>query len=320
MNNSIDTANRVIDIQAQALLGLKDHIDQNFTHACELIQSCTGKVVLMGMGKSGHIAAKIAATLASTGTSAFFVHPAEAGHGDLGMIDQSDVVIAISYSGKSDEILMLVPLIKRLGVPLITLTGNKKSALATTAQVHLDISVDQEACPHNLAPTSSTTATLVMGDALAISLLESKGFSADDFARTHPSGALGRHLLTFVADVMKKDNDLPIVVPDLPLVQALLVMTQKKLGLVIITQKSTVLGVFTDGDLRRVLQEHDNLQTLKIGDLMHQNCQTVLATKPAVFCVELMEKFKISALPVLDDKQQLVGVITTQCLFEAKII
>ncbi len=323
MNSYLNSAKKVIQIQAQVLSNLTHQLDDNFTKACQLIQQCSlekGKVVLMGMGKSGHIAKKIAATFASTGTPAFFVHPSEAGHGDLGMIAPNDVVIAISYSGSSDEILMLTPLIRRLGVPLITLTGNPNSAMAK-AGLHLDVSVAQEACPHNLAPTSSTTAALVMGDALAVSLLEAKGFSANDFARTHPSGALGRRLLTCVGDIMCSGDDLPKISGDMPLIQALLVMTQKTLGLVIMVDKTQqVLGVFTDGDLRRVLQQYDNIHTLNIHKVMQTNCKTIQATKPAILAVEIMETHKINALPVVDEDNKLIGAINTHSLLQAKII
>ena len=321
MKTLIDTAKQVIDIQAQEVLNLKKNINQDFERVCQIIQFCSGKVVLMGMGKSGHIARKISATLASTGTSAFFVHPAEAGHGDLGMISPNDVVIAISYSGTSDEILMLAPLIKRLNVPLITMTGNPKSAMATTATVHLNVGVQKEACPHNLAPTTSTTVALVMGDAIAISLLTAKGFSADDFARTHPCGALGRRLLTSVGDIMHTGNQLPIVKSNTSLLQTLLVMTEKTLGFVVITdEQQQILGVFTDGDLRRVLQQYDNIQALTIDTIMSKGCHTIGVHKPAVLAVEMMEKFKINALPVIDENHCFIGAINTHSLLDAKII
>ncbi|MBT4001389.1 MAG: KpsF/GutQ family sugar-phosphate isomerase, partial [Candidatus Thioglobus sp.] len=250
-NTLLDSAKQVILTEASAVTQLADQLDQSFIDACGLIQNCTGKVVLIGMGKSGHIGNKIAATFASTGTPAFAVHPGEAGHGDLGMIEANDVAICISYSGESDEIMTLVPVIKRLGAPIISMTGNKNSSIGQISDVHLDVSVEMEACPHNLAPTSSTTVALAMGDALAVSILTNKGFSPDDFARSHPSGALGRRLLTFVHNIMKTGDDIPTVSPQTKLLDALLVMSQKALGMVLITNNNHLEGIFTDGDLRR---------------------------------------------------------------------
>jgi arabinose-5-phosphate isomerase len=267
-NDLLNSAKSVILTEAQALTQLAEKLDQSFVDACTLIQKCTGKVILIGMGKSGHIGNKIAATFASTGTPAFAVHPAEAGHGDLGMIEQNDIAICISYSGESDEIMTLVPIIKRLGITIISMTGNKDSSIAKISNVHLDVGVEKEACPHNLAPTSSTTVALAMGDALAVSLLNNKGFSPDDFARSHPSGALGRRLLTFVNSIMKTGNDIPIVNSDTKLLNALIVMSQKALGMVLITDDNALKGIFTDGDLRRVLETHSNIQTLTIGKVM----------------------------------------------------
>jgi arabinose-5-phosphate isomerase len=261
-NTLLNFAKKVILTEAQAVSQLADKLDQSFIDACTLIQNCTGKVVLIGMGKSGHISNKIAATFASTGTPAFAIHPGEAGHGDLGMIEQNDITICISYSGESDEIMTLIPVIKRLGVAIIAMTGNKNSAIGKISDVHLDVSVEKEACPHNLAPTSSTTVALTMGDALAVSLLNEKGFSPDDFARSHPSGALGRRLLTFVNNIMKTNDDIPIANANTKLLDALLIMSQKALGMVLITNENTLQGIFTDGDLRRVLETHSNIQDL----------------------------------------------------------
>jgi len=292
----------------------------SFVDSCKLIQNCTGKVVLIGMGKSGHIGNKIAATFASTGTPAFAVHPAEAGHGDLGMITEGDVVIAISYSGESDEIMTLVPVIQRLGVSIIGMTGNTNSSIGEACDVHLDVSVEKEACPHNLAPTSSTTVALAMGDALAVSLLTAKGFSPDDFARSHPSGALGRRLLTFVKSIMKTGDDIPAVNADTKLLDALLVMSQKALGMVLVTNESVLQGIFTDGDLRRVLETHSDIQALTIGDVMTPNCKSILADKPAMAAVQMMDEFNLNSLPVVDESNQVVGAINTHTLMQAKII
>lgn len=319
-NDLLNFGKQVILTEAQAVSQLADKLDQSFIDACALIQNCTGKVILIGMGKSGHIGNKIAATFASTGTPAFAVHPAEAGHGDLGMIEQNDVVICISYSGESDEIMTLVPVIKRLGISIISMTGDKNSAIGKASDVHLDVSVPKEACPHNLAPTSSTTVALAMGDALAISLLNDKGFSPDDFARSHPSGALGRRLLTFVHNIMKTGDDIPTVNTDAKLLDALLIMSQKTLGMVLITKDNTLLGIFTDGDLRRVLETHANIQSLSIGEVMTKNCQSILADKPAMAAVAMMDEFNLNSLPVVDGDNQVVGAINTHTLMQAKII
>ncbi|SFV77452.1 Arabinose 5-phosphate isomerase [hydrothermal vent metagenome] len=319
-NSLLQSAKEVILTEAQAVTQLADKLDQSFINACQLIQNCTGKVVLIGMGKSGHIGNKIAATFASTGTPAFAVHPGEAGHGDLGMITEGDVAICISYSGESDEIMTLVPVIQRLGVSIIGMTGNTNSSIGEACNVHLDVSVEKEACPHNLAPTSSTTVALAMGDALAVSLLTAKGFSPDDFARSHPSGALGRRLLTFVKSIMKTGDDIPAVNADTKLLDALLVMSQKALGMVLITNQSMLQGIFTDGDLRRVLETHSDIQALTIGDVMTPNCKSILADKPAMAAVQMMDEFNLNSLPVVDESNQVVGAINTHTLMQAKII
>ncbi len=319
-NSLLHFAKQVILTEAQAVTQLADKLDQNFVNTCALIQKCTGKVILIGMGKSGHIGNKIAATFASTGTPAFAVHPAEAGHGDLGMIEQNDVVICISYSGESDEIMTLIPVIKRLGVPIIGMTGNADSSIGIISDVHLDVSVEKEACPHNLAPTSSTTVALAMGDALAVSLLNDKGFSPDDFARSHPSGALGRRLLTFVHNIMKTDDDIPNVSADTKLLDALLVMSQKALGMVLITKNNNLKGIFTDGDLRRVLETHPNIQDLTIGEVMTSNCKSISSDKPAMAAVAMMDEFNLNSLPVVNENNQVVGAINTHTLMQAKII
>ncbi|RUM77870.1 MAG: D-arabinose 5-phosphate isomerase [Candidatus Thioglobus sp.] len=319
-NSLLQSAKEVILTEAKAVTQLANKLDQSFVDACQLIQNCTGKVVLIGMGKSGHIGNKIAATLASTGTPAFAVHPGEAGHGDLGMITEGDVVICISYSGESDEIMTLVPVIQRLDVPIIGMTGNANSSIGGVCNVHLDVGVEKEACPHNLAPTSSTTVALAMGDALAVSLLTDKGFSPDDFARSHPSGALGRRLLTFVKNIMKMDDDIPTASADTKLLDALLVMSQKKLGMVLITDNDVLLGIFTDGDLRRVLEAHSDIQSLTIGDVMTANCKSISADKPAMAAVQMMDEFNLNSLPVVDDDNRVVGAINTHTLMQAKII
>ena len=316
----LKSAQQVILTEAHAVTQLAERLDQSFVNACTLIQNCTGKVVLIGMGKSGHIGNKIAATFASTGTPAFAVHPGEAGHGDLGMIEKNDVAICISYSGESDEIMTLVPVIKRLGASIIGMTGNANSSIAQISDVHLDVSVEKEACPHNLAPTSSTTVALAMGDALAVSILTSKGFSPDDFARSHPSGALGRRLLTFVHNIMKTGDEIPIVSADTKLLDALLVMSQKALGMVLITDNNHLEGIFTDGDLRRVLETQSNIQNLRIKEVMISNCKTILADKPAMAAVQMMDEFNLNSLPVVDESNQVLGAINTHTLMQAKII
>jgi arabinose-5-phosphate isomerase len=316
----LKSAQQVILTEARAVTQLAERLDQSFVNACTLIQNCTGKVVLIGMGKSGHIGNKIAATFASTGTPAFAVHPGEAGHGDLGMIEKNDVAICISYSGESDEIMTLVPVIKRLGASIIGMTGNANSSIAQISDVHLDVSVEKEACPHNLAPTSSTTVALAMGDALAVSILTSKGFSPDDFARSHPSGALGRRLLTFVHNIMKTGDEIPIVNADTKLLDALLVMSQKALGMVLITNNNHLEGIFTDGDLRRVLETQSDIQNLQIKEVMISNCKTILADKPAMAAVQMMDEFNLNSLPVVDESNQVLGAINTHTLMQAKII
>ncbi|SVB71624.1 uncharacterized protein METZ01_LOCUS224478, partial [marine metagenome] len=246
-----EIAKAVIQTEADSILLLKDRIDQKFDEACHLLAACKGKVILIGMGKSGHIAKKIASTLSSTGTPSFYMHPGEAGHGDLGVIAENDVVIMISYSGESDEMISLLPGIKRINVPIISMTGNSNSSIGMSSQFHIDVSVKKEACPNNLAPTSSTTAALVMGDAIAISLININNFSSDDFAMSHPSGTLGRRLLTFVSSIMKSGEDIPIVSKAELLIDSLLVMSEKALGMVLIVENHKLLGIFTDGDLRR---------------------------------------------------------------------
>ena len=316
----LEIAKAVVQTEADSILMLKDRIDQTFNDACQLMLSCQGKVILIGMGKSGHIAKKIAATLASTGTPSFYVHPGEAGHGDLGMVNDKDVVIIISYSGESDEIITLLPSIKRLNIAVISMTGNSSSTIAEESDVHLDVSVDQEACPHNLTPTSSTTVALVMGDAIAITLLNARGFTPEDFAKSHPSGALGRRLLTLVSNIMKSADDIPIVSKETSIIDSLLVMSQKSLGMVLITNKNnTLLGIFTDGDLRRAIEKNINFQDLSIKDVMTQNCKSIQPNKPALIALQMMEEYSLNSLPVVDDNNQVIGAINMHTLMQAKV-
>ena len=316
----LEIAKAVVQTEADSILMLKDRIDQTFNDACQLMLSCQGKVILIGMGKSGHIAKKIAATLASTGTPSFYVHPGEAGHGDLGMVNDKDVVIIISYSGESDEIITLLPSIKRLNIAMISMTGNSSSTIAEESDVHLDVSVDQEACPHNLTPTSSTTVALVMGDAIAITLLNARGFTPEDFAKSHPSGALGRRLLTLVSNIMKSADDIPIVSKETSIIDSLLVMSQKSLGMVLITDKNnTLLGIFTDGDLRRAIEKNINFQDLSIKEVMTQNCKSIQPNKPALIALQMMEEHSLNSLPVVDGNNQVIGAINMHTLMQAKV-
>ena len=319
-NSIIKSAKAVIAIEKNALEDLENKIDDEFVKACELISQCSGKVIVIGMGKSGHIGNKIAATLASTGTPAFAVHPAEAGHGDLGMISRNDVVIAISYSGESDEISMILPVIQRAGVKIISMTGNHSSSIAKAADMHIDVGVKKEACPHNLAPTASTTATLAMGDAIAVSLLTMKGFTPDDFARSHPSGSLGRRLLTFVTNIMKTGDEIPLINPNATLSDALLEMTKKGLGMVLIHENMNLKGIYTDGDLRRTLEKTQNLNDLKINDVMTKDCSAILDSEPAIKAVELMDGKNINSLPVVDKNKKIVGAINMHSLMQAKVV
>ena len=316
----IEIAKEVVQTEADSILMLKDRINQTFNDACQLMLSCQGKVILVGMGKSGHIAKKIAATLASTGTPSFYVHPGDAGHGDLGMFNKKDVVTIISYSGESDEIITLLPSIRRLDISVISMTGNSSSTIAEESDVHLDVSVDQEACPHNLTPTSSTTVALVMGDAIAITLLNARGFTPEDFAKSHPSGALGRRLLTLVSNIMMSGDDIPIVSKETSIIDSLLIMSQKALGMVLITDNNnTLLGIFTDGDLRRVLEKHINFQDLAIKDVMTRNCKSIQPNKPAIIALQMMEEYRLNSLPVVDSDNQVIGAINMHTLMQAKV-
>ena len=318
----LELGRAVIHTEAIAVQHLMSRIGDDFAIACEHMLACPGRVVVTGMGKSGHIGDKIAATLASTGTPSFFVHSGEASHGDLGMITRKDVVMALSNSGETDEILTILPLIKRLGVPFIVLTGNPESRLARAATVHIDISVEKEACPLGLAPTASTTATLAMGDALAIALLESRGFTEEDFARSHPAGRLGRRLLLRTEDLMHRSKGIPRVDPETPLSGALLEMSAKGLGMTVISDSADrVLGIFTDGDLRRLL-DHDEvaIRDFKISDVMRRDCSTIGANTLAAEALRLMEELRINALPVVDENEKLCGALNMHDLLRAGVV
>ncbi|MDB4027139.1 KpsF/GutQ family sugar-phosphate isomerase [Candidatus Thioglobus sp.] len=315
----IDIAKDVIQTEADSVLKLKGRIDQNFDEVCQVLKNCMGKVILIGMGKSGHIAKKISSTLASTGTPSFYIHPAEAGHGDLGMISHDDVVIMISYSGESDEIISLLLGIKRMSVSIISMTGNANSLIASSSDFHLDISVDNEACPNNLAPTSSTTATLVMGDAIAVSLMSLNNFTSDDFAMSHPSGSLGRRLLTLVSSIMKSGEDIPKVTKEMLLIDSLLVMSEKALGMVLIAENEKLVGIFTDGDLRRALESNVDFQKLTIQDVMTKDCKSIEPQEPALIAMQLMEKYSLNSLPVVDSENRIVGAINMHTLIQAKL-
>ncbi|MGE4406872.1 KpsF/GutQ family sugar-phosphate isomerase [Pseudomonas sp.] len=317
----IETAQRTIRLEIEAVEQLKARIDERFVRACELILNCKGRVVVVGMGKSGHIGRKIAATLASTGTAAFFVHPAEASHGDMGMITPDDVVLALSNSGTTSEIVTLLPLIKRLGITLVSMTGNPESVLAKAAAVNLDASVAIEACPLNLAPTSSTTASLVLGDALAIALLEARGFTAEDFAFSHPGGALGRRLLLKVEHVMHTGERLPKVPRGTSLRDALLEMTQKGLGMTVIVEADGRLaGIFTDGDLRRALDKGVDVRQTRIDEVMTAHGKTANAEMLAAEALKIMEDHKISALVVVDEQELPVGALNMHDLLRAGVM
>ena len=311
----------VLKTEADAISALIERIDERFNRACEMILACKGRIVVTGMGKSGHIGNKIAATLASTGTPAFFMHPGEASHGDLGMITEQDLLIALSNSGETAEITTLLPLLKRLQVPLISLTGNPRSTLAEIADVNLDIAVEKEACPLGLAPTSSTTASLAMGDALAIAVLEARGFTEEDFARSHPGGSLGRRLLLRVRDIMHTGDRIPSVTVDATLKQALLEISNKGLGMTaIIDQDQRLAGIYTDGDLRRTLDANADIQTALIRDHMTANCVTIDADQIASAALTLMDQKKINALIVTDSERRVQGALNMHDLLRAGIV
>lgn len=314
-------AGRVLEIESRAVNLLRSRLDRSFADACRLCLTLDGRVVVTGMGKSGHIGGKIAATLASTGTPSFFMHPAEASHGDLGMITAQDLLLAVSYSGETDEVLTILPLVKRRGAKLISMTGSAKSTLAKAADVHLDVSVDVEACPLNLAPTASTTATLAMGDALAVALLESRGFTPEDFAMSHPSGRLGRRLILRVSDVMHTGDEIPAVTERVSLSEGLMEMSRKGLGMTAVVHgQNQLLGIFTDGDLRRALDAGVNVHETDMSSAMHTDPKTTTPDVLAAEAVHIMEENKITALLVVDSENRLVGALNVHDLFRAGVM
>jgi arabinose-5-phosphate isomerase len=312
---------RVLATEAAAVAALEHRLGEDFARACRIMLACEGRIVVTGMGKSGHVGSKIAATLASTGSPSFFLHPGEAIHGDIGMITAKDVVLALSNSGETDELLTILPVLKRLDVPLIALTGNHASTLGRYASVTLDVSVPAEACPLNLAPTASTTAALAMGDALAVAMLEARGFTEQDFARSHPGGTLGRRLLLHVDEVMRRGDDLPAVGPETPLSAGLLEMSRKGLGMTtIVDAERKVLGIFTDGDLRRALDRQLDVHSTRMADVMTVKCKVARPRMLAAEAVHIMEAHRITALPVLDDDGTLVGALNVHDLLRAGVM
>lgn len=310
----------VIETEARAVMALTQRLDERFETACKLLLSCKGRIVVTGMGKSGHIANKIASTLSSTGTPAFFMHPGEASHGDLGMITPQDVVIAISNSGNTQELVILLPLLKRLGVPLVTLTGQEDSILASSATVNLDISIEQEACPLGLAPTTSTTVSLVMGDALAIALLQARGFSAEDFALSHPGGTLGKRLLLRIDELWHSGEALPVVHEDVPIREALIEVTDKKLGMTsVVNSEGLLVGVYTDGDIRRTLNKEYDINTTPLRDVMTRSCLTIQAGVLAAEALSVMQKHMITSLIAIDSSQRPKAVIHLHDLLRAGV-
>lgn len=312
---------RVLDTEIAAIAAVRERLKGTFVDACRLLHDCKGRVVVSGMGKSGHIGNKIAATLASTGTPAFFLHPAEAGHGDIGMITADDVLLALSNSGETPELLTILPVIKRLGIPIVVMTGRPTSTLAKAANVVLDVSVPEEACPHNLAPTASTTATLAVGDAIAVAILEARGFTQEDFARSHPGGILGRRLLLRVEDVMRTGEQLPMVGPDTTLRDGLIEMSRKGLGMTAVVDEShKVLGIFTDGDLRRTLDRDPDLRAKRMAEVMTPNPKTAGPHMLAAEAVHLLETSRITQLLVVDDRNVLIGALNVHDLFRAGVM
>lgn len=319
--NLIKSAHAVIDAEMDAVNTLRQRLDSSFENSCKAILACKGRVIISGMGKSGHISNKIAATFASTGTPAFFVHPGEALHGDLGMITSDDVVIAISNSGTTEEVVTLATIVKRLGATVIGLSGDKNSPLSEISHYHLDIAVEKEACPLGLAPTSSTTVTLVLGDALAVALLEARGFTSEDFARSHPGGRLGKRLLVHVKDIMHTGKDTPLCLPNTSLHDAILQMTGKKLGATIIIDKADILlGIFTDGDLRRCFEKDLDMKNITVGDVSHTDCTYTQADELAVNVLNLMQEKEITVLPVIDKSKKVIGILHMHDLLKAGIV
>ena len=311
---------KVLDIESIAIAKLKDQLDDSFDIACQLCLDCTGKIIVMGIGKSGHIADKLAATLASTGTPSFFVHPGEASHGDLGMVSKSDVVMALSNSGKTEEIVNLLPILKNMGIKIIAMTGDDNSTIATASDVHIDVGVEEEACPMNLSPTASTTAALAMGDAIAVALLEKRGFSVEDFAKSHPGGSIGKKLLLLVQDIMHIEELIPVVLQDDKLARGLIEMSEKALGMTaIINKKEELVGIFTDGDLRRTLEANVDIQTTLMREVMTENCITVKPNLLAVKAVEIIQENKITSLVVVEENK-IVGALNIHDLFRAGVM
>lgn len=320
-NGALQLGKAVLTAEADAILHLRDSLDENFAKAVELLLNCKGRVVVSGIGKSGHIARKIAATLASTGTPAFFVHAAEAAHGDLGMITKEDIVIAISYSGSSSELLAIIPLIVREGAPVISITGSDDNPLARNATINLNVKVVREACPLNLAPTSSTTATLAMGDALAVACLDAKGFGPEDFARSHPGGALGRRLLTYVKDIMRTGEALPVVEADATVLEAVNEITKKKIGMTaIVNEDNQVVGIFTEGDLRRLIERVGDIRPIKIAEVMTRNPTTIAKEELAVKAAKILNSTLRNQLLVVDKENKLIGALHIQDLMTAKVV
>jgi len=314
-------AQAVIETEAAAVTSLLDRIDERFVQACELMLACEGRIVVVGMGKSGHIASKIAATLASTGTPAFFVHPAEASHGDLGMLKAGDVALLLSNSGETDELNSIIPIFKRMGVDIVAMTGNPASTLAQHASVHIDVGVEKEACPLGLAPTSSTTAALVMGDALAVSLLDRRGFTREDFARSHPAGRLGRQLLLLINDVMHTGDALPSIADSATISEAIVEMTAKRLGMsAVVNDRNHLQGILTDGDLRRALDAELDPHATPVAEVMSLDPKTIHPDALAMEAVQMMQDFRIQGLLVVDDERQLVGALNFQDLLQAGVV
>ncbi|WP_404342450.1 KpsF/GutQ family sugar-phosphate isomerase [Pseudoalteromonas mariniglutinosa] len=312
---------RVLKIEQQALIELEQFIDQHFDHACQLMFNCVGRIIVIGMGKSGHIGNKIAATLASTGSPAFFVHPGEASHGDLGMITRDDVVMCISNSGETNEVLSIIPVLKRIGAKMISLTGNPDSTMAKLADVHVCIKVSKEACPLGLAPTASTTATLVMGDAMAVALLEARGFTADDFALSHPGGSLGKRLLLCLRDVMHSDDATPIIDQTQSIKDALIEMSAKGLGMTaVVNQQRQLVGLFTDGDLRRILEQRVDIHSTPISQVMTRSCTTADADMLAAEALNIMEVKRINGLIIVDKHNTPIGALNMQDLLKAGVL
>ncbi|AQP99327.1 D-arabinose 5-phosphate isomerase [Pseudoalteromonas aliena] len=319
--NFIEQGLRVLNIERQALSDIAQYVDENFHQACQLIYDCKGRTIVIGMGKSGHIGNKIAATLASTGSPAFFVHPGEASHGDLGMITKNDVVMLLSNSGETSEVLNIIPVLKRLGAKMIAMTGNEKSTMATLANVHVCIKVEQEACPLGLAPTASTTATLAMGDAIAVALLEARGFTADDFALSHPGGSLGKRLLLTLKDVMHGGANTPIINISQTVKDALIEMSAKGLGMTsIVDENQQLTGLFTDGDLRRILEQRVDIHTTQISEVMTKSCTTATQDMLAAEALNIMEHKRINGLIIVNEQNQPIGALNMQDLLKAGVL